>query len=409
MIVIPSDISPKIDVLSGSLATISNRPYPCWDPRSINFLIALGKLLMKKALAAKLADAVTLAYWLRASNLEKLKNQNVTQNLRVGLGLVLHICPANVPVNFAFSLAFGLITGNSSVLRLSSRHSETTDLIVNAINELLANSHFQDISNRIVLLRYEHDDEITACLMSHIDGRIIWGGDSTIQYMRRFSMPSRSREIAFADRYSLAILNPRAVLSLDEIGTRLLAEHLFNDVLLMNQAACSSPQLFVWIDSDKLQVEKAQMRIWPELARVSHAKKAFSEIGQMNKLVDACNLVLAETSIQNVLYESDASYGSLIRLKLNKLPQVPENLRGYFGTLIELQLTKVEELAPIINERYQTLSYFGFDPNELQQWASGQKLRGIDRIVPVGKAIDMGLIWDGYDLLSSLSRSIEIQ
>ena len=75
MIVIPSNLSLKIDVLAGSLATITNRPIPCWHPNSIAFLIALGKVLMKKALASKLADVVALAYWLRASNLEQLKKQ----------------------------------------------------------------------------------------------------------------------------------------------------------------------------------------------------------------------------------------------------------------------------------------------------------------------------------------------
>lgn len=408
MIVIPSNLSSKIDVIAGSLSKVTNQPITCWHPDSVKFLIALGKGLMKKALVAKLADVVTLAYWLRAANLEQLRNQNLDHNFRIGLGLLLHICPSNVPINFAYSLAFGLITGNNSILRLSSKSSASTDLIVDVIKDLLADKLFQDMSTRIAVLRHQHDDEIMTCLMSQVDGRIIWGGDATIQYMRKFKMPARSREVAFADRYSIALLNPKAVLSLDEASLVQLAQRLFNDVLIMDQAACSSPQLFIWVSDDNLQVEAAQIRIWPELARVSQARNAFSDIGQMNKLVDACNLILAHDDIQTVQYEEEAISGLLIRLKLKGLPKAPENLRGYFGTLIELQLSKLDELTPIVNERYQTLSYFGFDATELLQWVLGQRLRGIDRIVPVGKAIDMGLLWDGHDLLSSLSRSIEL-
>ena len=33
-------------------------------------------------------------------------------------------------------------------------------------------------------------------------------------------------------------------------------------------------------------------------------------------------------------------------------------------------------------------------------------LRGIDRVVPVGRALDMDIVWDGYDLIGSLSRLI---
>jgi hypothetical protein len=36
-------------------------------------------------------------------------------------------------------------------------------------------------------------------------------------------------------------------------------------------------------------------------------------------------------------------------------------------------------------------------------------LSGIDRIVPVGKALDMGVIWDGYDLIRTMSRIVNTQ
>ena len=32
--------------------------------------------------------------------------------------------------------------------------------------------------------------------------------------------------------------------------------------------------------------------------------------------------------------------------------------------------------------------------------------RGVDRIVPVGNAIDMDINWDGYNLIETLSRNI---
>ena len=36
-------------------------------------------------------------------------------------------------------------------------------------------------------------------------------------------------------------------------------------------------------------------------------------------------------------------------------------------------------------------------------------LFGIDRVVPIGKALDMNLIWDGYDVINSLSRIITLE
>ena len=36
-------------------------------------------------------------------------------------------------------------------------------------------------------------------------------------------------------------------------------------------------------------------------------------------------------------------------------------------------------------------------------------LRGIDRIVPIGQALDIGFEWDGYDLNKILSRVIALK
>ena len=37
------------------------------------------------------------------------------------------------------------------------------------------------------------------------------------------------------------------------------------------------------------------------------------------------------------------------------------------------------------------------------------RLSGIDRAVPIGKALDIGVFWDGYNILGSLSRIINVE
>jgi len=36
-------------------------------------------------------------------------------------------------------------------------------------------------------------------------------------------------------------------------------------------------------------------------------------------------------------------------------------------------------------------------------------LTGIDRIVPIGKTMEIGMVWDGYNLTESLSRIISAE
>ena len=61
------------------------------------------------------------------------------------------------------------------------------------------------------------------------------------------------------------------------------------------------------------------------------------------------------------------------------------------------------DLAPLCNDkRCQTIGYIGDKNVVLPLIQSGVK--GIDRVVPMGKTMDFDLIWDGYDLSSFLTR-----
>ena len=63
----------------------------------------------------------------------------------------------------------------------------------------------------------------------------------------------------------------------------------------------------------------------------------------------------------------------------------------------------------MVNEKYQTLVYYGLSPIQLSEFVVNNQLRGIDRIVPVGQALDIDVIWDGYDLVRTLSRIVDVR
>ena len=42
-------------------------------------------------------------------------------DLRMGRGVVFHIAPSNVAVNYAYSFAVGFVLGNANLVRLPSR------------------------------------------------------------------------------------------------------------------------------------------------------------------------------------------------------------------------------------------------------------------------------------------------
>ena len=77
--------------------------------------------------------------------------------------------------------------------------------------------------------------------------------------------------------------------------------------------------------------------------------------------------------------------------------------------LFECHLDGVASLQDYVRPKVQTVTYLGFEREELIQIISEQSSSGVDRFVPVGRALEMGLVWDGKDIIRSLSKSVVIE
>ena len=45
---------------------------------------------------------------------------------------------------------------------------------------------------------------------------------------------------------------------------------------------------------------------------------------------------------------------------------------------------------------------------EIVKFVNEDHPQGVDRFVPLGKSMDFTLVWDGYDLITTLSRIVNI-
>ncbi len=404
MIRIPDNIATRMSVLVGSHSIISNKPVEIFDQLRVEFLADLSRYLFSDSRIKAMPDIAAFAYWCRHANLKRLCDQCISDaEFRMGLGLSFHVCPSNVPVNFAFSMAFGLLAGNTCVVRLPSKESETVNIIVEVIAEILKNKEYLELSNALTLVRFNRDDEVNRFWMSVADGRVVWGGDVTVSTMRMYPSRPRSREVAFPDRYSFCVLEPNAVLSMNDMEFERFCKDLFNDIYLMDQAACSSPQLLAWVGGQD-QAEKAQLKLWPALVNQARDKYQLLPVQVMDKFVQLCRHAIENSQIQHIYRHENFLY----RLELDGVSMDQDQTRGYFGTIHEVIVPSLDLLAPIVNERYQTLTFFGLEKAQIRNIISQHGLRGIDRAVPVGRALDMDIVWDGYDIVRSLSRLISL-
>ena len=103
-------------------------------------------------------------------------------------------------------------------------------------------------------------------------------------------------------------------------------------------------------------------------------------------------------------------YGNAIyTIQLNSLDKGLHNLRGKWGFFYEYEIDDLNKIKNYINNKYQTLTYFGLNKNILRNFILKNQLEGIDRVVPVGQALDINFFWDGYDLNKILSRVVDIK
>ena len=81
----------------------------------------------------------------------------------------------------------------------------------------------------ISIVRYSENDYYTKKISSICNARIIWGGDNSINNIRKFPLSHRSLDIAFADRYSFCLINSDSICELNEFEFRNLLQSELNN------------------------------------------------------------------------------------------------------------------------------------------------------------------------------------
>jgi hypothetical protein len=93
---------------------------------------------------------------------------------------------------------------------------------------------------------------------------------------------------------------------------------------------------------------------------------------------------------------------------LEKLPDNIDEFRCAGGYFTEFIASSIDEIAPIIKNKYQTLGYYGIKRDFLTNFVIGNRLPGLDRLVPIGETTSFALTWDGYDLIKTLTRRVSV-
>lgn len=373
------------------------RPLTPFSADVIHFLNDFSKILMRDMQAREHSDVISLAFWCRRSALESMKQQHASENFLLGRGVAFHIAPSNVAVNFAYSLLAGLLTGNANVVRLPSKPFIQVDIICRAFNEALKDC--PEIRPFICLVEYGHQPHINNALSALCHARLIWGGDKTISLLRQSPLRPRAVDIAFADRYSIAVINADRYLQCENKGR--LAEDFYNDTLLTDQQACTAPKLIVWVGTGKAD---AQALFWQHFQTYLAAKKAPEAVSVVRNLAHFCEDVVGMPTLKH----TPADTRHFFRVSTPKVS--PEMMMSHpgGGYFYEWLAEEINDIAEVCGEKCQTMATFGISRQEAEAFIQRSRPCGVDRIVPVGQTMNFSLHWDGYNLLQTLTRTVTL-
>ncbi len=393
----------KIDFLIGSEEIIYDIPkVPVREPFGddiCEFMNLVSKIIMKDPKSKEYPDVITLGFWLRKASVMQMKERYgfSDKNVHIGRGVIFHIAPSNVAVNFAYSLFTGLLSGNKNIVRVPSKKFPQIDIIVKSIKEALDIK--PDFAAYIVLVRYERDKEINDLLSSVCDVRVIWGGDSTIAELRRSPLNPRATEITFADRFSFSVIDSDAYMEMIE-KKEFIAKDFFNDTYLTDQNACTSPRLVVWTGNKK---ESAKSYFWSCLSKLLEKEYELQPIMAVNKLNSSYLAAINKNDISICKVENNL----ITRVKLGSVSSDIIDMRESCGYFFEYDTDDLADLKELCcDNRVQTVSVLGDGIDLSMLFKKG--INGIDRIVPIGHTMDFDLIWDGYNLVERMTRTVAV-
>lgn len=374
-----------------------------FSPDAIAFCDAAAGLFSR--LPASMGTAwPAAAFFFRAAAVERMRLDVMGATpkgaVRAARGLAFHVAPGNVDTQFVYSWLLSVLAGNANVVRVSSKLSSATLDVCAQLGETVRHCELDRIGARSLVLTSEHDRAMQDALSRRCDLRVLWGGDAAIAALRESPLRPDARELAFPDRFSLAVVDARGLLAMtaDERARR--ARDFVSDVWVFDQRACSSPKALVWLGSQE-DAHHAAVAFFADVSR------ALERQGVRVALVTAIEKTrlafgaLADGRATRVVRSSN----ELSVLRADALgPLRDASWAG--GLIVEVRVDAVAALANVLCPSDQTIAHAGLAPKDLDALLALARSCGASRVVPMGRALAFSRVWDGMDLLHEMTRLV---
>jgi hypothetical protein len=219
------------------------------------------------------------------------------------------------------------------------------------------------------------------------DIRIIWGGDVTINEIRKAPVKPWARELTFHDRRSIAVLDTKTVTQ-DSIS------RVLKDIIWMQQASCTSVRGIVWCGTDPHPSSHIQQLVVPV---------QFAAIDRLTYL---------QSELISHKHQVMGNYDTLVHVMCD-IKEFENMVCSCTipGIVYHTNVLTVDEIPVFANRALQTIVVNSAVDGNLQYalFNRAYNERFCDRIISLGKSMSFSWTWDGYDLISSLTHRVSFE
>lgn len=293
--------------------------------------------------------------------------------------------PNNVSLLGPLVMLLCSFTGESIRIKAGSRSNDLCQAFVNYALEFLPQGELRDyLRERVVIDRFDRDDERNKTMAANASVRIVFGSDAATSAIHSYPHPVHSVGISFADHRSEAWVQMDA---LDDANIITLIK-VFT---IYGQAGCTSPQRVVIIDGNEADCKTLRakmMALWPKQEVPMH-------IASQNVLHHQLAVVSGWDAVTAPRNAAVIGLGSL----------TADAMVGLMS--LAIVSATAEEAANALPVNIQTIGHCLADANTAP-WLSLIARTPVQRWVPVGQMHHFGAVWDGVNFWRQLFEEIEL-
>ena len=371
-----------------------------FNHKTKKFLVSLKKLLQNYASINRDVNLFAFSRYL-GKVIDEEQNYRTQGYVRVGTGLCLHITPGNVPLGFAYSFIWGLISGNSNLVKLPSNLDNSSLLFLDALNALKELDPQSIDWDEHSFFQADHGSDFVKDMNAICDSRVIWGSNETVEVFRKMDTSAFCRDVFFPNRKSICLISISTLIDFSEKDLKLLARRFCTDFESFNQMACSSPTSVFWIEDSKVSIERSQNLI----------KRFWQMVNNEVRWLDADAPFLGTLRINNIA--SNLTLESNVDiLNFSKITVIESNseekLRtiGGYGCFGQIRVKSAIDAFHQNDPSIQTVTHLGIDSAKLLNEILEVGLIAPARLVPIGTALTFEPRWDGLDPICILSKLV---